>query len=248
MAAVVGEAIASGRRSRAIYPARALQEARPTLVARAEVGEQIRVVPELPTRLFIIGADPRVLPEPLGFADEPRLLVRQRGLVEALMLLFELMWDRAAPVPELDRGEARPDLRRLLLLQLADGAKDEQIARTLGHQPAHRAPPDRRPADRARRRLPVPGRGRGGAPRLALCEVDDARRCAARGRCKRGGRQHHRVRRGLDVPGPLPLRAVDLAVGAAPERPAGDRDRAAAQVGRLLAPGGGGRSRGGRRT
>ena len=72
------------------------------------------------------------MPEPLGFADEPRLLIRQRGLVEALMLLFELMWDRAAPVAELDRGEARPDLRRLLLLQLADGAKDEQIARTLG--------------------------------------------------------------------------------------------------------------------
>ena len=59
MAAVVGEAIASGRRSRAIYPARALQDARPTLVARAEVGEQIRIVPELPSRLFLIGADPR---------------------------------------------------------------------------------------------------------------------------------------------------------------------------------------------
>jgi DNA-binding NarL/FixJ family response regulator len=42
------------------------------------------------------------------------------------------MWDKATPVAELDRGAARPDLRRLLLLQLADGAKDEQIARTLG--------------------------------------------------------------------------------------------------------------------
>jgi hypothetical protein len=132
MAAVVGEAIASGRRSRAIYPARALQDARPTLVARAEVGEQIRIVPELPSRLFIIGRTHAITPEPLGFADEPRLLIRQRGLVEALMLLFELMWDKATPVAELDRGEARPDLRRLLLLQLADGAKDEQIARTLG--------------------------------------------------------------------------------------------------------------------
>ena len=42
------------------------------------------------------------------------------------------MWDRAAPVPELDLGEARPDLRRFLLQQLAAGAKDEQIARALG--------------------------------------------------------------------------------------------------------------------
>ena len=132
MRQVVADAIASGRRSRAIYPVQALHEAKATLVARAQVGEQIRVLPELPTRMFILGSTHAVLPEPLGFVDEPRSLVRQRGLVEALTLLFELMWERASTVPELDLGEARPDLRRLLLLQLADGAKDEQIARTLG--------------------------------------------------------------------------------------------------------------------
>jgi DNA-binding CsgD family transcriptional regulator len=129
---VIGDLVASGRRSRAIYPVRALHQAPETLVARAEVGEQIRVVPDLPTRMFIIGATHAVLPEPLGFADEPRSLVRQRGLVEALTLLFELLWERAVPVPSLDRGEPRPDLRRFLLQQLAAGAQDEQIARTLG--------------------------------------------------------------------------------------------------------------------
>ena len=89
-------------------------------------------ISELPTRLFVIGTTHAVLPEPLGFADEPRVLVRQPALVESLILLFELMWDRAAPVPDLDLGEARPDLRRFLLQQLAAGAKDEQIARALG--------------------------------------------------------------------------------------------------------------------
>jgi hypothetical protein len=132
MAAVVAEAIAAGRSSRAVYPARALTEAMPTLVARAQVGEQIRVVPELPSRLLIIGRTHAITPEPLGFADEPRLLIRQRGLVEALALLFELMWEKATPVVGLERGAARPDLRRLLLQQLAAGAKDEQIARALG--------------------------------------------------------------------------------------------------------------------
>lgn len=132
IATVVAEAIASGRRSRAIYPVRALHEAPDALRARAQAGEQIRVIADLPTRMFVIGSTHVVLPEPLGFADEPRLLVRQRGLVEALTLLFELMWERAAPVPALDLGEARPDLRRFLLQQLAAGAKDEQIARTLG--------------------------------------------------------------------------------------------------------------------
>lgn len=132
MAQVVGRAIASGRRSRAIYPVRALAEAPEALKARAQAGEQIRVIADLPTRLIVIGSTHAVVPEPLGFADEPRLLVRQRGLVEALTLLFELMWERAAAVPDLDLGEARPELRRFLLQQLASGAKDEQIARTLG--------------------------------------------------------------------------------------------------------------------
>lgn len=132
VAQVVAGEIASGRRSRAIYPVRALHEAPDALRARARGGEQIRVIADLPTRLIVIGTTHAVVPEPLGFADEPRVLVRQRSLVEALTLLFELMWERAAPVPDLDLGEARPDLRRFLLQQLAAGAKDEQIARTLG--------------------------------------------------------------------------------------------------------------------
>ena len=132
VAALVGAAIASGRRSRAVYPVRALQDAPDVLRARAQVGEQVRVTAELPTRLVVIGKTHAVVPEPLGMADEPRLLVRQPALVEALGLWFELIWERSAPVPELDLGDPRPDLRRFLLQQLAAGAKDEQIARTLG--------------------------------------------------------------------------------------------------------------------
>lgn len=132
MAQVVGNAIASGRRSRAIYPVRALHEAPDALRARAQAGEQIRVTSDLSTRLVVIGSTHAVIPEPLGFADEPRLLIRQRGMVEALTLLFELIWERAVAVPALELGGARPELRRFLLQQLAAGAKDEQIARTLG--------------------------------------------------------------------------------------------------------------------
>jgi DNA-binding NarL/FixJ family response regulator len=45
---------------------------------------------------------------------------------------FELLWERAVAVPALERGDATPDLDELLLAQLAQGAKDEQIARILG--------------------------------------------------------------------------------------------------------------------
>ena len=85
----------------------------------------------MPTRLAVIG-DRVLLPDPPGLANERRLLVRQPGLVELVVSYFEALWDRAVAVPALDHGEAPPDLNELLLRQLAQGAKDEQIARTLG--------------------------------------------------------------------------------------------------------------------
>jgi DNA-binding CsgD family transcriptional regulator len=127
---VVGRAVASGRRSRAIYPVRAVREVPEMLQARADEGEEVRVLDDLPTRLFVIAGSHAILPEPLGFADEPRLLVRQGALVAALTLLFELYWDRSVALPEL--LGSRSERRTFLLRQLASGAKDEQIARTLG--------------------------------------------------------------------------------------------------------------------
>jgi len=129
MAQVVGRAIASGRRSRAIYPMRAVREATDTLRLRVEAGEELRIVDDLPTRLMVIGTTHAIVPEPLGFADEPRLLVRQGALVGALTLLFERYWDLGVTLP--DVGDRVED-RTFLLRQLAAGAKDEQIARTLG--------------------------------------------------------------------------------------------------------------------
>ena len=133
MVEVIKAAIATGRRSRAIYPVVALSEAPDVLRARAQAGEQIRLLPELPTRLMVIGTTHAVVPEPLGYADEPRLLVRQGALVESLILLFEEFWARAAPVPELDLGARRgPTCAGSCCGCSPAGQKDEQIARTLG--------------------------------------------------------------------------------------------------------------------
>jgi DNA-binding CsgD family transcriptional regulator len=130
MSRVVGRAVASGRRSRAVYPLRALHEAADVLRTRVDEGEEVRLIDELPTRLFVISGTHAILPEPLGFADEPRLLVRQGALVDALTLLFELYWEKAVPVPEL--SGPRSNARMFILRQLQSGAKDEQIARTMG--------------------------------------------------------------------------------------------------------------------
>jgi DNA-binding CsgD family transcriptional regulator len=132
MAALVGEALEDPtRRSRAIYPVRALHDDPDALAARAAVGEEIRVLPELPSRLLVIGDSHAVVPDPLGYADAPLAVVRQRGVVEAMTQWFELLWERAA-VPAMSPAETRVDLRRFLLEQLAAGAHDEQIARKLG--------------------------------------------------------------------------------------------------------------------
>jgi DNA-binding NarL/FixJ family response regulator len=78
----------------------------------------------------VIGSTHAVVPEPLGYADSPRLLVRQGSLVAALALLFELYWEKAVPVSEL--SEPHDAERSFLVRQLQAGAKDEQIARTMG--------------------------------------------------------------------------------------------------------------------
>jgi DNA-binding CsgD family transcriptional regulator len=130
MSRVVGRAVASGRRSRAVYPLRALHEAPDALRVRVDEGEEVRIVDDLPTRLFVIAGTHAILPEPLGFSDSPRLLVRQGALVAALTLLFELCWERAVPFAEVP-GAHRAE-RIFILRQLRAGVKDEQIARTMG--------------------------------------------------------------------------------------------------------------------
>lgn len=131
---VIMELLAEGRRSRVIYPARALEDA-PTLVrARAELGEQVRVLAAVPTRMAILGTSVALLPMRLGSDAERVLLLRQESVVGALRLLFDSMWDRALPIPGFEATAEQVLLgeRRLLLEQLSSGAKDEQIARALG--------------------------------------------------------------------------------------------------------------------
>ena len=131
----VMDLVRSGRRSRAIYPARVLEEAPDVVRARADAGEHVRILANVPTRLAIMGATAALIPERWGVNDERRLVVRQESMISALTVLFESMWGQAVSVPGLDGqhgDQTRASDRRLLLDQLAGGARDEQIARALG--------------------------------------------------------------------------------------------------------------------
>jgi predicted transcriptional regulator len=125
--------MAAGRRSRAIYPARVFEEAPDVVRSRADAGEHVRVLAEGPSRVAIFGTTAGLIPEVWGKNTGRRLVVRQPAMVTALILLFENLWERAMAIPGLEShdGERASD-RRLLLQQLANGAKDEQIARALG--------------------------------------------------------------------------------------------------------------------
>ncbi|SFB89115.1 regulatory protein, luxR family [Nocardioides terrae] len=126
----VAQAVREGRRCRAIYPVRALIEAPHVLEQRAAIGEEVRVLPELPTRLLILEPTHVVMPEPLGLAGSPLLVARQSGLVELATLYFEALWAQAAPLEQ--PGTELGEVRRFLVEQLSSGAQDEQIARRLG--------------------------------------------------------------------------------------------------------------------
>lgn len=132
----VRELLRSGRRSRVIYPARVLEEAPAMVRGRAELGEHVRVLAEVPGRIAIMGNAAALLPQRFDVPLHELLIVRQPSLVAALTVLFEELWERALAVPGLDTAPLddaeRASARRLLLDQLARGAKDEQIARTLG--------------------------------------------------------------------------------------------------------------------
>ena len=97
---------------------------------RIEAGERVRVMPEVPTRLAVLGTEAAVLPEWWGSPKGQRLVVRQPALVRALRELFDLLWERAQ-VPPGSSEAAGVDGPRQLAALLARGLVDDQIARTL---------------------------------------------------------------------------------------------------------------------
>ncbi|TDV43575.1 helix-turn-helix domain-containing protein [Actinophytocola oryzae] len=97
-----------------------------------EKGEQSRMHPKLPMKLAIADRSVALLPLVLEDMLESAVVVRKCALLDALIVLFEMLWEQSSPVVP-GPGAAPPDLGLLTLL--AAGAKDETIARQLGISP-----------------------------------------------------------------------------------------------------------------
>ena len=124
----------------AIYDAEALRSAGMLEHIRSmtELGERARVVTRLPMKLALF--DRRVALVPVTPSDdestvEAGVLVHKSGLLDALITLFDIYWQRGADVT-LEGGKtarSRPAADEdTVLTLLAAGMKDETIARELG--------------------------------------------------------------------------------------------------------------------
>ncbi|MEV6103892.1 LuxR C-terminal-related transcriptional regulator [Streptomyces sp. NPDC051940] len=97
----------------------------------AEEGVRIRVASDLPTKLISVDGRVALLP-PTDAADPTAsaLVVSDVLLRNALVPLFEAIWDRAMPIGPQAQDEVTVEDRELLTM-LASGLKDEAIARRL---------------------------------------------------------------------------------------------------------------------
>jgi DNA-binding CsgD family transcriptional regulator len=137
----LGEAI----RYRAIYSADAL-----AMVGHAQMireymraGEEARVSAELPMKLAIADRQLAILPLIVNTPNAPSqvesaVVVHQSSLLDALVMLFEMFWERSLPLPfsavegKEAGAEGDDEDRERILALLTAGLTDEVIARQLG--------------------------------------------------------------------------------------------------------------------
>jgi DNA-binding CsgD family transcriptional regulator len=103
----------------------------------AQIGEEIRVLPRLPTRMFI--ADDQMALVPMHAHGDDRgfgaLLIHPSGLLDLVSSIFEEYWAAASaflPVSAVPTTEeVDRDLLRLLLLGVTDAAAAAQLGISL---------------------------------------------------------------------------------------------------------------------
>lgn len=140
------DGLARGVKYRFIYDHAALDERAHLKQIEDAVllGEQARVLPQLPMKLTIADGRIGLVSVSIRGSDlKSALIVHPSSLLDALIMLFEVLWREAVPLqaadaePSTTEGERDkvPDEHAILVSLLAAGLKDEVIARNLGVTP-----------------------------------------------------------------------------------------------------------------
>ncbi|GGK07417.1 transcriptional regulator [Pilimelia anulata] len=129
------QAMNRGIRYRAIYHAPLLAE--PTKLQNVlqcmALGEDARALPDIHLKMIIVDQRVAVIPLSFGGAEtKVRILIHQSPLLSVLVMLFDLLWDKATPVGARPAPDGPSPRDRELLMMLAAGMKDRAMARALG--------------------------------------------------------------------------------------------------------------------
>ncbi|HEV3380870.1 MAG TPA: helix-turn-helix domain-containing protein [Trebonia sp.] len=135
------EMLASGVAYRCVYhPAGLALPGRPAAMrGMIAAGEQARVTESVPVKMFIADERMGLIPLEVGGSAEASLIIRASSMLDTLIALFELVWERAIPIhgdgdlPPSGTGPGADDAALLGLL--AAGLTDAAIARHLGTHP-----------------------------------------------------------------------------------------------------------------
>lgn len=132
-------ALARGVRYRVIVESAVLE--RPGFLAAAremaQLGEEVRVLPTLPTRMFVADDQMALVPMHAQGADQGfgALLIHPSGLLDLVISIFEQYWTAATeflPIAATPTAEeVDRDLLRLLLLGVTDAAAASQLGISL---------------------------------------------------------------------------------------------------------------------
>jgi DNA-binding transcriptional ArsR family regulator len=127
-----------GIRTRALYQQHALKDrhTRSYLTDLADNGARIRFAAAVPGRSLVIDRDVALLPIPGARpGDQGLAIVREPNVIAWVVATFEQLWAEAIPLEEViaaGADDAKLDQTRAAILRLlAEGEKDEAIARRL---------------------------------------------------------------------------------------------------------------------
>ncbi|WP_405879923.1 helix-turn-helix transcriptional regulator [Streptomyces sp. NBC_01136] len=100
----------------------------------AELGGQIRTIPSLPLRMLIADRSTALLPLSPEDSRAGAVVLRAPGVIDALLALFDLVWEQAVPFGAGRRPAAKgPSQQELELLRLLErGLTDEVAGRKMG--------------------------------------------------------------------------------------------------------------------
>lgn len=129
------QALSRGVSVRAVYHPGFDKERLTELTLFLQHGEQAKLG-DVPMKLILIDRKTAVLPAPQSYApgqDVRVTVVRHPVVVEALVSLFEAVWERSVAIRPTDTGELQQDPRRDALVSLLmSGATDSAIAGQFG--------------------------------------------------------------------------------------------------------------------